>query len=60
MGLGKTLQTIGLVHTVMKNFPNKVKNVLILCPVNTIKNWCEEFEKWLTEAQLDDVQLIKR
>ncbi len=24
MGLGKTLQTIGLVHTVMQNFPDQV------------------------------------
>ena len=45
MGLGKTLQTIGLVHTVMTNFPDHIKHVLILAPVNTLKNWEEEFYK---------------
>jgi transcriptional regulator ATRX len=58
MGLGKTLQTIGLVHTVMKNFPEQVRTVLILCPVNTIKNWVEEFSKWLTEEMMDDIQEV--
>ena len=47
MGLGKTLQTIGLVHTVHTQFPDKVARVLVLCPVNTVKNWEDEFEKWL-------------
>ena len=47
MGLGKTLQTIGLVHTVHTNFEEKIARVLVLCPVNVVKNWTDEFAKWL-------------
>jgi transcriptional regulator ATRX len=47
MGLGKTLQTIGLVHTVHTNFEEQVKSILVLCPINTVKNWKDEFGKWL-------------
>lgn len=47
MGLGKTLQTITLVHTVMSHFESKIRRVMVLCPVNTVKNWVDEFDKWL-------------
>ena len=47
MGLGKTLQTIGLVHTVHTNFEEHVGKILVLCPVNVVKNWVDEFAKWL-------------
>ncbi len=54
MGLGKTLQTIALVHTVHTTFPSKVAKVLVLCPVNTVKNWEQEFELWLKgDLELD-------
>ena len=53
MGLGKTLQAISLIHCLMTNFSDKVSTVLILCPVNTIKNWVEEFEKWLSTFVFD-------
>lgn len=55
MGLGKTLQTIGLVHTVCTNFPKLISTVLIICPINTAKNWKDEFEKWLTNDLEMDV-----
>lgn len=47
MGLGKTLQTITLTHTVMENSEVNVDRVLVICPVNTVKNWEDEYEKWL-------------
>ena len=57
MGLGKTLQTIGLCHTVMTNFEEKIKHVLVLTPVNTLKNWVDEFYKWLIDDLEDDVEV---
>ncbi len=47
MGLGKTLQTIALIHTVHTQFESLMRTALVICPVNTVKNWEHEFEKWL-------------
>lgn len=47
MGLGKTLQTITLTHTVLENRKAKIDRVMVICPVNTVKNWEDEYEKWL-------------
>ena len=47
MGLGKTLQTVSLIHTAHTNFEAQISKVLVLCPVNTVKNWEDEFGKWL-------------
>ena len=47
MGLGKTLQVVALVHTLLTNSRlTKCKKVLILMPVNVINNWSSEIEKW--------------
>lgn len=49
---GKTLQVIALVHTLLTNsIQTKVKKVLIICPVNVILNWTDEFEVWLKDFQ---------
>eukprot|EP00092_Neocalanus_flemingeri_P001700 GFUD01001814.1.p1 GENE.GFUD01001814.1~~GFUD01001814.1.p1 ORF type:complete len:1623 (+),score=612.15 GFUD01001814.1:145-4869(+) len=48
MGLGKTLQTITLTHTVLDNRKVPVSRVMVICPVNTVKNWQDEYDKWLT------------
>lgn len=42
MGLGKTLQTIMLLQTLK----DKVKKVLIICPVSILYNWKNELEKF--------------
>ncbi|OBZ66115.1 DNA repair and recombination protein RAD54B [Grifola frondosa] len=52
MGMGKTLQTISLVWTLLKQNPYTgigpvVGKVLIVCPVSLINNWKSEFHKWL-------------
>ena len=47
MGLGKTLQSVTLIHTVLANKEIGVERAMVLCPVNVVKNWAEEFDKWL-------------
>jgi transcriptional regulator ATRX len=57
MGLGKTLQTIGLIHTAMMACPDQIRNVLVIAPVNTLKNWEDEFYKWLDDKLEDDIDV---
>ena len=59
MGLGKTLQTIGLIHSVMMTFPAQMRCVLVLAPVNTLKNWVDEFHKWLRGPLQDDIEVYE-
>ena len=52
MGMGKTLQTIALIWTLLKQnpvyeAPPVIKKALIVCPVTLINNWKKEFRKWL-------------
>ncbi|UYV60124.1 ATRX [Cordylochernes scorpioides] len=49
MGLGKTLQVIVFLHTVLTNrhTKDKLRTALVLCPYNTVLNWAHEFEHWL-------------
>ena len=60
MGLGKTLQTITLTHTVLDNKKVGVQRVMVICPVNTVKNWHDEYDKWLTgDLELDVYEMSK-
>jgi transcriptional regulator ATRX len=47
MGLGKTLQTITLLHTVIRYPQLKTHKVMVICPKSTIINWSDEIHKWL-------------
>ncbi|XP_066143351.1 transcriptional regulator ATRX homolog [Euwallacea fornicatus] len=60
MGLGKTLQVITLVHTLLVNSEKtKVEKVLVVCPVNTVLNWKSEFKKWIPNSDdLDVYELV--
>jgi len=54
MGLGKTFQVIVFVHTLLTNqhLKHKIKRVLIVVPLNVIKNWEFEFDKWFEQCDL--------
>lgn len=57
MGLGKTLQTIALLWTLLKQNPvyedpPVIKKALIVCPVTLINNWRKEFRKWLGSERI--------
>lgn len=47
MGLGKTFQLITLIHTVMAHSElTTIKRVLVLMPINVLKNWNKEISDW--------------
>ena len=56
MGLGKTLQTIALLEAAHRCIG--VKKTLVLCPVNVVVNWGDEFKKWCPKFTLDSVATI--
>lgn len=50
MGLGKTLQCITLVWTMLRQSPDckpAIIKAIIVCPSSLVKNWYNEFFKWL-------------
>ncbi|GFG39285.1 hypothetical protein Cfor_02210, partial [Coptotermes formosanus] len=49
MGLGKTLQVVALVHTLLNHKDTKVHTVLVVCPLSTVLNWVNEFNIWLKD-----------
>jgi DNA repair and recombination protein RAD54B len=57
MGMGKTLQTITLLWTLMKQNPVHesqpvVKKALIVCPAGLVDNWKREIRKWLGNERI--------
>ncbi|XP_063288132.1 transcriptional regulator ATRX [Pelobates fuscus] len=66
MGLGKTLQVVSFLHTVLLNDKLEFSTAIVVCPLNTVLNWINEFEKWQEcmedEDKLEVIELctIKR
>ena len=53
MGLGKTLQAIAYLHTVMTNdyLAKIIRKALIIVPYNVYKNWLDEIQQWFDECR---------
>ncbi|KAM9440693.1 ATRX chromatin remodeler, like [Clarias gariepinus] len=61
MGLGKTLQTITFLHTVLTCQRVELKTALVVCPLNTALNWRAEFDKWqrgITGKKVEVMELV--
>lgn len=53
MGLGKTIQTVATIYTCLKQGKHGVptaRKCLVVTPSSLVKNWCNEFDKWLGEG----------
>lgn len=59
MGLGKTLQVITLIHTLLTNSDKtNIRTVLVVCPLSTVLNWVSEFKKWLDDIDSEQVNVF--
>uniref|UniRef100_A0A7N9AJY0 DNA helicase n=1 Tax=Mastacembelus armatus TaxID=205130 RepID=A0A7N9AJY0_9TELE len=59
MGLGKTLQVVAFLHTVLLSANLKFRTALVVCPLNTILNWVGEFKKWQNNMGEDKVKVTE-
>ncbi|XP_065815177.1 transcriptional regulator ATRX isoform X1 [Labrus bergylta] len=60
MGLGKTLQVVAFLHTLLLCEKLDFSTALVVCPLNTVLNWLNEFEKWQVGMQDDEsLQVIE-
>ncbi|XP_029304789.1 transcriptional regulator ATRX-like isoform X1 [Cottoperca gobio] len=59
MGLGKTLQMVTFLHTVLLSENLKFRTALVVCPLNTILNWVSEFKKWQSNMGQDKVTVTE-
>lgn len=57
MGIGKTLQIIVLIYTILCQKEINLKTFLVICPPGLIYNWIDEIYKWLKE--IDKYEIVK-
>lgn len=55
MGIGKTLQIITLIYTILCHVKLNIKTFLIICPPGLIYNWMDEIYKWLKDIDNGEV-----
>lgn len=55
MGIGKTLQIITIIYTILCHAQINIKTFLIICPPGLIYNWMDEIYKWLKDIDIDEV-----
>jgi transcriptional regulator ATRX len=61
MGLGKTLQVIAYLHTVLSHprIAECASRVLVIGPKNVAINWCKEFKMWLgNKPELNTINVV--
>jgi len=64
MGLGKTLQSVCLIYTLLKTgitarAAPTAKRVIVVCPCSLVKNWDNEFVKWLGPGTVKTIALAE-
>ena len=64
MGLGKTLQSVCLIYTLLKtsitsNREPTAKRIIVVCPCSLVKNWDNEFVKWLGPGAVKTMALAE-
>ena len=58
MGLGKTVQTIKAIETLLIN--SEINKTLVVAPVNLIKNWYREIQKWSPKLKVKILKPSKK
>lgn len=61
MGLGKSLQAIALLWTLLKQGPAGqplARKAIIVCPASLVQNWVNEVKKWLGFERLKPAAII--
>ncbi|XP_038152964.1 transcriptional regulator ATRX-like isoform X2 [Cyprinodon tularosa] len=59
MGLGKTLQVVAFLNTVLLSSKLTFRTALVVCPLNTILNWVSEFKKWQHNLGENKVRVLE-
>lgn len=57
IGLGKTLQEIALLHTIVNTPLHTINHIVILCPKSAISSWKQEIDKWI--GKLENTRRLK-